>query len=169
MKKRMSFPLAALLMCAAAAAEGQQEFPGRRPGLWELKIGSQDREQISKQCIDAGTDARMREMGGQIGQMCRRISGRLSGDSYVSESECRMAGSLIHSKAAFQGDLSCDYRGEIVSTFTPPLMGQSGSTTSLKARWIGACPAGMKPGDALLPNGAKVNILQPQPPGNSAD
>jgi hypothetical protein len=69
-----------------------------------------------------------------------------------------MLGSTIRSKATFTGDFKKSYFGEIVSTYTPPLMGQSTSTTKISAKHTGACGSEMKPGDIIMANGIKMNM-----------
>jgi hypothetical protein len=47
---------------------------------------------------------------------------------------------------------------DIVSSYQPPLFGNSGGTTHMDAKWLGACSDGLVPGDILLPSGKKMNI-----------
>jgi hypothetical protein len=37
-------------------------------------------------------------------------------------------------------------------------MGKSDSTTTQQAKWIGACPPDMRPGDLVTGNGVKINL-----------
>jgi len=37
-------------------------------------------------------------------------------------------------------------------------MGKSSATTVVEAKWTGACPAGVKAGDMILPDGRTMNI-----------
>ena len=34
------------------------------------------------------------------------------------------------------------------------------STTTIEAKWLGACKADQKPGDIMMPGGMKMNILE---------
>ena len=34
------------------------------------------------------------------------------------------------------------------------------STTTVEAKWVGACKADQKPGDIVMPGGMKMNILE---------
>ena len=40
------------------------------------------------------------------------------------------------------------------------MMGIKEAVTKIKAKWLGACEAGMKAGDMLMPGGMKMNIDQ---------
>jgi hypothetical protein len=39
-------------------------------------------------------------------------------------------------------------------------MGMAQSSTVIEAKYVGACPAGMQPGDLKTPTGAIVNLKQ---------
>ena len=38
------------------------------------------------------------------------------------------------------------------------MMGRNESSMTQEAKWAGACPADMKPGDMIGPNGMKMNL-----------
>jgi hypothetical protein len=38
------------------------------------------------------------------------------------------------------------------------VMGQATAVLAQDAKWTGACPAGMQPGDLVMANGMKLNI-----------
>ena len=42
--------------------------------------------------------------------------------------------------------------------FSPPMHGMSQSNMTLDARWLGACKAGQKPGDVIMPNMGGMNM-----------
>jgi hypothetical protein len=134
----------------------------RKPGLWTLEVtvdGEKEQGKM-KQCIDAKTDARMMQMAGQIGASCTKNQLTKSGSFYTYDSECTMSGSTMKAKGVFKGDFDSKYEGEIVTTISPPLFGQSSSTTKLVGSWVGNCPTGMNPGDMVMPNGMKVSLEQ---------
>ena len=56
----------------------------------------------------------------------------------------------------FTGDTS--YHTETKSTYDPPAKGMPSGNSTVDGRWTGPCPAGMQPGDAVLPDGRKVNM-----------
>jgi hypothetical protein len=115
-----------------------------------------------KECIDSATDAKMMQMGTDISKSmngtCSQQELKQTASGFESNSECKMLGSTIKSKATFTGDFKRSYFGEIVSTYTPPLMGQSTSTTKISAKHTGACGSDMKPGDIIMANGIKMNM-----------
>ena len=58
----------------------------------------------------------------------------------------------------FTGNTS--YRTEADASYEPPLMGMTKSHTVIEAKYVGACPAGMQPGDLKTSTGQIVNIKQ---------
>lgn len=147
-----AFILLSVNICTA------QEFPKRKPGLWEVTVASENRQHSTRQCIDEATDAELQQMGTQMGQMCTKQEAHREGDTWLSEAECNMAGSRIHSKTTFKGDFSSNYQGDVTATYDPPLMGKREGKTKISAKWIGPCAADQKPGDMILPDGTKMNL-----------
>ena len=76
------------------------------------------------------------------------------------ESVCTVAGSQITSKAVFGGDFEKSYRGDVHASYNPPLGGMSNSDMTFTATYLGACKSGQSPGDIIMSNGMKMNILQ---------
>jgi hypothetical protein len=79
---------------------------------------------------------------------------------YGLYSECSMSGSKVISKGEFKGDFDAEYNGEVKTVFEPALFGMSESVTTFKAKYAGPCPADMKAGDMMMPNGMKMNVEQ---------
>jgi hypothetical protein len=150
---------AALALCAAAAAVAQ-DLPSRKPGLWEITMQVTNAPtQTMRQCIDAQTDRQMQRFGqGLSQQQCTRNTIRRDGERYVGESECKAGASTMTSRSVFAGDFDKAYRGEVETRYQPPMAGISQSKVTMNARWIGACPAGWKPGDMEMAGMGRVNI-----------
>jgi hypothetical protein len=137
----------------------------RKPGLWVVEISTDGRKTKgdSKQCIDATTDQQMLRMAFDTGsQSCSKRELTKTATGYVLHAECSMLGSSMVSRGEFVGDFDSKYTGEIRTTFNPPLYGRSSSRTAITARWSGACPRDMKPGDMTLPNGKRIDLAQAQ-------
>jgi hypothetical protein len=163
-------PVAVRLLCAAlalggAGATSAQELPARRPGLWSITIQvSGTPPQTVRQCVDARTDRQMQRFGQGLGEEpCARDTLQRDGERYVRESECRVGASTMTSRSVFSGDFGKAYRGEVESRYVPPLAGVSQSRLTVGARWIGACPAGWKPGDMEVPNMGRINVGELMP------
>ena len=159
-----SRPLAALSLALASwavvGAAHAQEFPPRKPGLWELTMQTTNMpSQSIRQCIDERTDAQLQRMGQGMGdQQCTKNTFRKDGDKYVGESECKVGASVATSRAVFGGDFDKAYRGEIDVRYAPAVAGVSQTRMTISARWASACPAGWKPGDMEMPGMGRMNV-----------
>jgi hypothetical protein len=158
--------LGALVVFAAAASwpAYADDLPQRKAGLWQVDManpGGQMPPQQMKMCIDANTDAEMYKMGMSAAQgMCSKPDIHRSGDTMTTNSQCKMDQTQITTQSVtkFNGDSA--YHTDINSKFNPPMMGHSDSVMTQDAKWVGACPADLVPGDVVMANGMKVNIKQ---------
>jgi hypothetical protein len=173
MKTRSStFATACLLAGTAWLGAGPAfalDFPARKPGLWEIQTGEGTGAtgakgaagmQTLQQCIDAATDKALRDMGQGMGKdMCAKQELRADGGKLVMDSVCKIGNTTATSHAVMSGDFGTAYRMESKSTYSPPLMGRAEGTSVMEARWIGPCKADQKPGDMVMSNGMKMNVL----------
>ena len=61
-----------------------------------------------------------------------------------------------------QGDFASSYTVKVSTSLeADPARGQQASKRdmTIRARWLGPCKPGQKPGDIEMPNGIKMNIL----------
>ena len=158
--------LGALVVFAGAASwpAHADDLPQRKAGLWQVDManpGGQMPPQQMKMCIDANTDAEMYKMGMNAAQgMCSKPDIHRSGDTMTTNSQCKMDQTQITTQSVtkFTGDSA--YHTDINSKFDPPMMGRNDSVMTQDAKWVGACPADLIPGDVVMGNGMKVNIKQ---------
>ena len=138
------------------------DFPTMKSGLWESKVtrdGVQQRAGVTKICIDAAVQKEMLDMGmGSMKSMCSKNDIRRDGNRIFGEAECKLGESTMKSKSvtAFTGDSA--YHTEVKASYDPPFMGKTASTTVIDAKWTGACPAGVKAGDVIMPDGKTINM-----------
>jgi hypothetical protein len=161
-----------LLALAAGAAQAGPEYPPRKPGLWEMKMSQPDGKSapmLSHQCIDAKTDQAMRDIGQSMGAgTCSKQEMRKDGDKLVVDSVCKMGASTATSRMVMTGDFGNAYRMETRSTYSPPLGGRAEGAAIIDTKWVGPCKADQKPGDMIMANGMKMNMIDmmaTQPPG----
>jgi hypothetical protein len=139
--------------------------PSMKEGLW--LIHSQVVEHPTEQktadatatiCRDAAYDKRVREASMPKG--CRLIdkTGKSSATVIKFEAQCKYLGAKL--KATEIIEITGDTISHTVTntTVTPPASGVSGMTAIADMKYLGSCPAGMKPGDALLPDGTFAAI-----------
>ncbi|MGE0798467.1 MAG: DUF3617 domain-containing protein [Lautropia sp.] len=160
-----SVVLVSVVVGGLAAIPAQaQEFPKRRPGLWEMKSsGGPMGSQTMQQCIDAATDDLLRGQS-DARQKCSKPVIRRDGDRYQVAMTCDREGvqSSFEGQYTMRGDIA--YQGDMKMRFTPAMAGVSEMNIKVDGRWIGACKPGMKPGDVAMPGvpGARggVNLLE---------
>lgn len=149
------------LALSATAFAAPKDMPSRKPGLWETKmqVPGMPQPMLSQQCIDEKTDDLMQQRGqAQAKQQCSKNTMRKDGDKVIVESVCKFDGTTATTTAIFSGDFTRSYRGEINTTYAPPMHGMKSSKQTLEAKWLGACKPGQKPGDVIMPGMGSMNI-----------
>lgn len=141
-------------LLSSTALLAQDSLPRRKPGLWEVTMqmpGMPGGGMPSSQCVDEKTDEAMQKKalsGGERGeQNCKPASVKRSGNTVDIVADCTSAEGKSHIVSHYTGDMTGSYGGETVITFDPPRQGRSEVRMSMQARYAGACPADMKPGD----------------------
>jgi hypothetical protein len=136
------------------------EFPTRKAGLWELTTKTPDGRTASiQQCVDAKTDAALQSMSGAMAQRtCSKRDVQRSGDTITIDSVCTFAGRATTAHAVITGSFDSNY----TMVLTSQGQGMPTRTTTMAAKWAGPCAAGQKPGDVIMANGFKMNILEMQ-------
>ena len=156
--------LPALLLTPEAAAV---EIPVRKAGLWELKMvktGSPLPEMTMQHCTDETTDKAMTDAASPMSKdMCSKNDLQKTATGYVSDSVCKVAGISITSHSETTGDFNSAYT---VKSTSHSEGGPSGApretTTTIQAKWLGACKPDQKPGDIVMPGGFKMNVKDMQ-------
>jgi hypothetical protein len=153
--------LLALLPAADALAV---ELPVRKAGLWEMKMvrtGSSVPDMTMQHCTDATTDKQMSTSFSPGKETCAKQDIQKTAAGYVSDTVCSVAGMTITSHAEITGDFNFAYTVKSTShSEGGPANITRDSTTTVEAKWVGACKADQKPGDIVMPGGMKMNILE---------
>lgn len=151
MTKTTPLVLAALLGCGAALA---QDLPARKAGLWEMQTQMQGMPggMGMRHCVDAKTDADLqrRAMAGEEGEKCTQKSFRRTGAGFEMEAECVSAQGKTFVKSVASGDFNANYSVDSKARFEPPRHGMREASMKMSARHLGACPAGMAPGQVRM-------------------
>jgi Protein of unknown function (DUF3617) len=152
--------LAGAMICGHAFAV---DLPQRKAGLWVVASSSPGGNLPShevRMCIDASTDAMMANLGTNMMQgACNKNDIKRDGAVVTVNTVCKVGQMQTSTTAVthFSGDTA--YHTDINTTFNPPMTGQASAVVAQDAKWTGACPADMKPGDMIMPDGTKVNIM----------
>ena len=138
------------------------DLPIRKAGLWEMKMvraaGSVP-DMTMQHCTDAATDRRMSTSFSPGKETCAKQDIQKTASGYVSDSICTVAGMTVTSHAEITGDFNSAYTVKATSRSEggPAKVTREGTTT-IEAKWLGACKADQKPGDIVMPGGIKMNI-----------
>jgi hypothetical protein len=140
------------------------ELPSRKPGLWEMKMSVESRNlpaQTIQQCIDASTDQMMQSSAGPFAQQaCSKRDVQRTATGMTIDSTCTIGGKTATSHAAVNGSFDSAYTMTVTSESDAMPGGKM--AMSMSAKWLGPCGADQKPGDMIMGNGMKVNILEMQ-------
>lgn len=136
--------------------------PNRKPGLWAQTVTTGGMTQAMKLCLDDATSAKLTVWGQQTSKdMCAKseITPTVGGWAFTSECDMGAAGK-ISTTGETTGDFNSKYQMKATSVTIGSSMAQANGTHEMEmtGTWEGACPANMKPGDMMMPNGMTMNI-----------
>jgi hypothetical protein len=140
----------------AIAVATAADFPEHKPGLWEMTINSAASAAgptTQRICLDAATDQLLFQFSaGMNKKMCSKTDVHGSGDKVVVDTVCHIANTTVtgHSVTTFVGNTAT--HTESSTHFEPAMAGKSDSNSTQDGKWVGSCPADMKPGDILMNN-----------------
>jgi hypothetical protein len=132
--------------------------PKLKEGLWEIRgqrvenPGNKRSDFVYKLCrdqaFDRAADATIRNVKG-----CTTVLKKLGDGKHSSGSTCQVAGLTIVSTgtSSYRGDESI--HADTHAAYTPPFNGKTDETLTEDQQYIGKCPAFMRPGDRLNPDG----------------
>jgi Protein of unknown function (DUF3617) len=144
-----------LLLTAAYAADP----PAMKEGLWSIHTVSTDQPGNKKTegtvslCRNHAYDERVRAMAAQqSAKRCKTINESTTGGTITTENECTVGSSVLKTKAVatLNGDTA---HSESHTTYAPAMYGTSESTMIMDQKYLGACPAGVEPGDRIGADG----------------
>lgn len=172
MIRRIAVAAALSIIVAPALA---LDLPARKPGLWQLEMSFEGRNMPpmkTQQCIDAETDRMLNAVGSSMGkEACAKQDIQRVGDTIVVDSVCDFGGAKTVSHGVVSGDFNSAYTVKVDSKreggrAIPGMPADGSSHMTIAAKWLGACKAGQKPGDIIMPNGMTMNVRNmPAMPG----
>jgi Protein of unknown function (DUF3617) len=152
---RISIASSVFVIFAIASASAA-EFPVRKAGLWEITVAGPHSIKV-RQCSDAASDQAMALAGIGLPADCPKPDVQESGAAITIDSVCKTAGKTTTAHIVITGSLESKY----TMTMTSQAPGKSvAASMTLSAEWLGPCRADQRPGDVILPDGTKVNLLQ---------
>jgi Protein of unknown function (DUF3617) len=164
MSRKLALLASAVGLVFSAGDACADDLPVRKTGLWEIKMvrtGSAMPEMTMQHCTDETVD---KEMNNNISPMAKQVCSKQdiqkTATGYVTDSVCNVAGVSTTSHAEITGDFNSAYTVKSTSHIQGGVAGAAGhdATTTIEAKWLGACKADQKPGDIVMPGGFKMNV-----------
>ena len=162
-RQRLAFGLASCLLASLPAPSGHAaELPVRKAGLWEMKVVKTGAvpEMTMQHCTDETTDKQMSTAFSPMSkEICSKNDVQQTATGYTTDSVCSVAGVSMTSHSDISGDFNSAYtiKGTSHREGGPAGVPRD-STTTIEAKWLGACKPDQKPGDIVMPGGFKLNI-----------
>jgi hypothetical protein len=159
--------LSGLCLAAGTAQAQPSAAPVRKPGFWETTMtmeGPHAHVMVTKICTDAALERRTATFGGAnpgkdcaVHEMHRTVGG------FAFRSVCKRHDVTTTTAGTATGDFNSRYRVESTTRISAA-SGPPGRERHMVMdnRWLGACPAGRKPGDLVLSNGEVMSMGAPK-------
>lgn len=143
----------------AASPASAVEFPPRKAGLWEVKTTTPDGHSFAmRQCVDAQTDQAMQANADAMSKKaCSKNNVQTSGNTTTVDAVCTVGGKTRTTHTVITRVSDASYTVESTTEGEPAT-----SAMKVAGQWLGPCAAGQKPGDMIMPNGMKMNVLDMQ-------
>ena len=157
MKARLFSSIAMMFVSIGISRANDPQLPLLKEGLLEshtqMVLNKQTTDSVMKFCSTHAIDKSMKSVGERLKKQnhCMEVTTRLSANSYSSEMHCDKDGSVTKMTITFQGDTSFHMEQHT----TAP---QVESVMIMEQRYVGSCPADMKPGDAVMADGKRFNF-----------
>lgn len=170
--RRTALLLLAIVL-TVGAAQSQEKYQ-RKSGLWEVTRSStrtEDQQRAYQLCVEQASDNALRQLaGGMRSETCETSKVIRDGDKVIIDATCKgTRTSTATTHAVITGRFDSAYKIESTSTFDPPVRGKAEGTAVIKAKWTGACKPDQRPGDIILPNGARIRAGADDKPGAATD
>jgi hypothetical protein len=155
----------ALALAASAPAAAPVDVPPLRAGLWEATTVSPNRAQprpgVTRMCLDKHTQRSvLDQLALAMPRMCAKYQYGMRSGRFVTDSSCTLGASTIEGRTETTFFRDTAYHMEVVGRVGPTGRVAEMQKAVIDGRHVGACPAGMKPGDMVLPNGLTLNVVQ---------
>jgi hypothetical protein len=131
-------------------------------GLWAQRVSDSRGSHETRYCLDAAAASTLASFDRQLGGRCSRHDMAQAADgSWHFSTACDMgAWGKVATRGVIQGDFARHYTIEAQSQTVGAAQSLADGPSRLKAdvRRIGDCPKDMKPGDVILPGGARTRL-----------
>lgn len=156
-----------MLFLVLASVGFAAEPPQMKEGLWSVHSvttenpGSKKTEGTISICRSPAYDKAIREAARNRQKGCTWDE-KFEAGKFIANSHCVVGPTTIDSKGltTFSSDTSA--HAETHATYTPAMRGISEMVMVMDQKWVGACPAGMEPGDRMAADGTINHVPRKQ-------
>ncbi len=140
---------------APAAAPSMFSRPHPKAGLWRSSVTTNAGPGVTmtgEMCLDASNeDAAFSSDGKAVSKDCDPVKYQAASGGVSFTTVCHMGKRTVTSSGVATGDFKNDYAVNLTTRMDPAPEGLPAQmTTSIRAKWIGPCPAGTKPGQVSM-------------------
>lgn len=151
------------LILPPGSGPGMLDYPRRRPGLWEIRYDAGDNLGMppTHYCVGEETDTHDHHLDRTSGVKgsCTIGAFRRVGIDWIADSVCKESRSTVVSQSIASGDFQTSYRIDTLVFYSPPLANNKREDKeAVTGRYLGACPAGQRPGDLTVPGLGVLNM-----------
>lgn len=137
---------AAAATTAPGLVLGGDGLPRVKPGLWEVVQTEDGQSETTRHCTGAEVNAEVREMLTREMPGCK-TERSASPTGLRVKALCEQAGGMKTDATIVMTGSETAYDMSVGLFLVQPDGAREGSESTLKAKWIGACPPGVKPGE----------------------
>lgn len=166
--------LSLILLFAGCAGGAVVELPRRDAGLWEVTLvdegARRPRPVVTRECTSAEVDAQLLLSQAPGQEHCASPDVRKIDSGWEVRTACRLHDNRIDAVFTLAGDFRTGYAGRYEVRYgasCPRDLADCREVREFSARRLGDCPADMRPGDRMLPNGIVVQALPAQEHGDA--
>jgi hypothetical protein len=152
--------------CCTALQAATMDMPPRKSGLWSISVQNSTPGVppiLMQQCIDPTSDKAMNSFGTSMASdACPKQDMRKEGGKIIVDAVCNFGQMKIVSHSEVTGSFDSAYTVKTHSKHegASPARGMPADTDmTIEAKWVGACKPDQKPGDMIMSNGMKMNVL----------
>ncbi|HEX3919069.1 MAG TPA: DUF3617 family protein [Caulobacteraceae bacterium] len=138
--------------------------PAATPGLWIERVSDRHGSRVTKLCLDAGAATSLASFNQSLAGHCSRHDmARAADGSWHFSTSCDMGPA---GKVATEGVMRGDFSNHYVVEARSQTVGAAESAADGPGRVVadvrraGDCPSDMKPGDVVMPDGARSHLNQ---------
>ena len=137
------------------------DIPPIKEGLWKVEVKEAGKtDQVIKQCINQAVFGELLQAGQKVmGGACKDLAIKNESGVYSAEVRCNVLGSKVVSLSEVKGDFNKSYVAVTKTEMKPPLFGMGNSSQISIGTYQGECTDGMKPGDMIMADGKRMNLI----------